>query len=254
MILAGGFGTRISEESSVRPKPMVEIGGMPILWHVMKIYASHGITDFIICCGYKGHMIKQWFANYELRHADVTFDLASGTRTLHRNGIEPWTVTLADTGEDTMTGGRVKAASKYLDKDQPFLLTYGDGVGDIDISATLSFHREHGRLATMTAVQPEGRFGAFTLAADQPLVTSFSEKPKGDGAWVNGGFFVLNPGVIDYIQDSSTVWEQEPLKQLASDGEIAAYRHKGFWMPMDTLRDRNVLEEHWNRGAPWKTW
>lgn len=254
MILAGGFGTRISEETTIRPKPMVEIGAMPILWHIMKIYSAHGLNDFVICAGYKGHMITEWFASYALHHADVTFDLRSRQTTIHRNGIEPWRVTVLDTGDRQMTGGRVKRAIPYIDN-QTFCMTYGDGVADIDITAAIAFHRQHGKKATMTAVQPEGRFGAFALSAGQNLVTSFHEKPKGDGAWTNGGFFVLEPSVDGYIEGDDTVWEHQPLQRLAEEGELAAYRHGDFWMPMDTLRDKHVLEELWNSGkAPWKCW
>ena len=254
MILAGGYGTRISEESSVRPKPMVEIGNMPILWHIMKIYSAHGINDFVICCGYKGHQIKEWFSTYRLRHTDFTLDMRSGDTVIHNNGIDPWKVTLVDTGEGTMTGGRIKRAAEYLDSG-PFLLTYGDGVSDVDITASIKFHREHGQLATMTAVQPDGRFGAITLANGQTFLEDFSEKPKGDGAWINAGFFVLDKSVVDLIDSDDTVWELEPLQKLASKQQIAAFRHEGFWMPMDTLRDKNVLEEYWNSGnPPWKCW
>jgi glucose-1-phosphate cytidylyltransferase len=256
MILAGGFGTRITEESTVRPKPMVEIGSMPILWHIMKIYSAHGLNDFVICAGYKGHVITDWFASYALHHADVTFDLRARQTTIHRNGIEPWRVTVVDTGEQSMTGGRVKRALPYVG-DETFCLTYGDGVADVDMSKLIAFHRQHRKKATMTAVQPEGRFGAFSLAADQHLVTAFREKPRGDGdgAWVNGGFFVLEPSVADYIDGDDTVWEQRPLQSLAEQGELTAYKHENFWMPMDTLRDKHVLEDLWNAGkAPWKCW
>ena len=254
MILAGGFGTRISEESSVRPKPMVEIGGMPILWHIMKIYSAHGLNDFIICCGYKGHMIKEWFKNHRLRHADVTFDFRSGHTEVHNNGIEPWRVTLVDTGENTMTGGRIKRAAHYIDEKE-FCLTYGDGVGNVDIRSTIAFHRTHRRKVTMTAVQPEGRFGVFTLAPGEQEIRHFREKPKGEGAWANAGFFVLDSSVIEYIDGNSTPWETEPLQRLAAEGEVMARRHSGFWMPMDTLRDKNVLETMWEGGnPPWKCW
>ena len=254
MILAGGFGTRISEETAVRPKPMVEIGPMPILWHIMKIYSSYGLNDFVICTGYKGHVITEWFASYALHHADVMFDLRTRETKVLRNGTEPWRVTVVDTGDLSMTGGRVRRALPYVDGDT-FCMTYGDGVADIDISRLIAFHREHGRKATMTAVQPEGRFGVFALGADQSLVTSFREKPRGDGAWANGGFFVLEPSVVDYIDGDDTVWEQRPLQILAEQGELAAYKHESFWMPMDTLRDKHVLEGLWNSGrAPWKCW
>ena len=254
MILAGGFGSRISEESSVRPKPMVEIGGMPILWHIMKIYSHFGINDFIVCCGYKGYVIKDWFASYLHRSADVTFDFGKNDTVIHAAQTEPWRVTLADTGENTMTGGRIKRASRYLDGDT-FCLTYGDGVSDVDIASSLDFHYRHGKKATMTAIQPNQRFGVFRLAADEDMVTHFSEKPKGDGVWANGGFFVLNRSVIDYIEDDETIWEVGPLQRLAEDGELVANRHTGFWMPMDNLHDKNSLEEIWGSGrAPWKYW
>jgi glucose-1-phosphate cytidylyltransferase len=254
VILAGGYGTRISEESSVKPKPMVEIGGKPILWHIMKIYAAHDITDFIICCGYKGHIIKEYFSNYFLYHSDVTFDMQNNCMEVHRNSAEPWRVTLVDTGESTMTGGRLKRVCEYIGA-ETFCFTYGDGVSDINMHRLIEFHRNQQSLATMTAVQPPGRFGAFTLGHEQMRVTSFREKPEGDGAWVNGGFFVLEPRVLDYITDDATIWEREPLDQLARDGMLSAYRHTGFWQPMDTLRDKMVLDELWagNR-APWKLW
>jgi glucose-1-phosphate cytidylyltransferase len=254
VVLAGGFGTRISEESSVRPKPMIEIGNKPILWHIMKIYSAHGINDFIICCGYKGHLIKDYFANYHLHSADVTFDIKNHTTTVHRSEAEPWRVTCIETGEKTMTGGRLKRASDYLDGDT-FCLTYGDGVSNIDISSSLLYHKQHGKLATLSAVQSPGRFGAFTLQADHGAVESFREKPKGDGAWINGGFFVLEPGVIDHIPDDSTVWEREPMETLAKAGNLQAWRHDDFWQSMDTLRDKMYLEELWAEGAPpWKIW
>jgi glucose-1-phosphate cytidylyltransferase len=253
VILAGGFGTRISEESVVRPKPMVEIGGRPILWHIMHIYAAHGITDFVVCCGYKGHMIKEYFANYLLRSADVTFDLRANTTEIHQHETEPWRVTLADTGEHTMTGGRLRRVRKYL-PDETFCLTYGDGLTNLSITQLIAFHRQQSTLATLTAVQPPGRFGAFSLEAEQVRVTQFREKPRGDGAWINGGFFVLEPGVFDYIDGDDSVWEQEPMRALASDGQLAAYRFDGFWQNMDTLRDKMVLEELWESGnAPWRT-
>lgn len=254
MILAGGFGTRISEESVVRPKPMVEIGSMPILWHIMKIYSAHGLNDFVICCGYKGHVIKEWFASYAQRQADITFDFRTQTTELHNVSTEPWRVTLVETGENTMTGGRIKRAARYIG-DEPFCLTYGDGVGSVDISALLRFHDAHGRKVSMTAVQPEGRFGVFTLPPTGDIVHGFREKPKGDGAWANAGFFVLDPSVMHYIDDDRSVWEAEPLQHLAAEGQVAAFRHDGFWMPMDTLRDRRVLEDYWATGkAPWKNW
>lgn len=254
MILAGGFGTRISEESTVRPKPMVEIGSMPILWHIMKIYSAHGINDFVICCGYKGHMIKQWFAEFRNREADITFDFRSHTTEVHSNCMEPWRVTLAETGLNTMTGGRIKQAQRYIG-DEPFCLTYGDGVGDVDITQSIEFHKSTGKKVTMTAVQPEGRFGTFTLGPGQQELKSFHEKPKGDGAWINAGYFVCEPDIVDYIEDDATVWENEPLQRLAAENEVVANKHEGFWMPMDTLRDRNVLEGMWEQNkAPWKIW
>lgn len=254
VVLAGGFGTRISEESSVRPKPMIEIGHRPILWHIMKIYSAHGINDFIICCGYKGHIIRDYFANYHLHSADVTFDIKGSTTLVHRSDAEPWRVTCIETGEKTMTGGRLRRAADYLDG-ETFFLTYGDGVSNIDINASLAYHRGHGKLATLSAVQSPGRFGAFTLHAEHGGVESFREKPKGDGAWINGGFFVLEPGVIDHIADDSTVWEREPMEELARSGNLQAWRHDDFWQSMDTLRDKMYLEELWvNGNPPWKVW
>ena len=254
VILAGGYGTRLSEETGVRPKPMVEIGGRPILWHIMKIYSSYDINECIICCGYKGHVIKEYFANYFLSRSDVTFDLKNNKTEIHQNDAEPWIVTLVDTGDETMTGGRLKRVRDYIG-DETFCFTYGDGLSDIDIRQLVTFHREQGTLATMTAVQPPGRFGAFNLAQGQTKVSSFREKPHGDGAWINGGFFVLEPGVMDYIEGDSTVWEQEPLHNLAKDGMLSAHRHYGFWHPMDTLRDKNVLQQIWDSGTtPWKIW
>jgi len=254
MILAGGIGTRISEESAVKPKPMVEIGGRPILWHIMKTYLAHGLSDFIICCGYKGHVIKQFFRDYHLFTADVRFDMRSNQTTLLHSKSEPWRVTLVDTGLETMTGGRIRRAAEYLD-DAPFCCTYGDGVGDVDITRLIGFHREQGTLATVTAVQPPGRFGVFSLHSDQVRVPQFNEKPQGDGAWVNGGFFVLEREVIDMIDSDDTVWEREPLERLAAEGQLSAFRHTGFWQPMDTLRDKQVLESMWDAGkAPWKCW
>ena len=254
VILAGGLGTRLSEETGVRPKPMVEIGDEPILWHVMKIYSSYGINDFVVCLGYKGHVIKDYFANYCLRVGEMTFDLAMGTMTMHRNKAEPWRVTLVDTGADSMTGGRLKRVRDHVE-DGSFCLTYGDGVGDVDIGALVRFHRAHGRLATLTAVQPPGRFGAFNLPVDSSAVETFQEKPQGDGAWINGGFFVLEPAALDTIDGDSTVWEHGPLNRLSALGQLMAYRHTGFWQPMDTLRDKSVLTELWNSGrAPWKVW
>ncbi|MFQ5604259.1 MAG: glucose-1-phosphate cytidylyltransferase [bacterium] len=254
VILAGGYGTRISEESTIRPKPMVEIGGQPILWHVMKIYSAFGINDFIICCGYKGYMIKEYFAHYFLYRADIRFDVKNNTQEILQNGAEPWKVALIDTGISTMTGGRMKRIRQYLDN-EPFCMTYGDGVANVNIQRLVEFHQQQGASATMTAVQPPGRFGAFKLGSDEFKVDSFREKPHGDGAWVNGGFFVLEPEVFDYIDNDSTVWEKEPLENLARDHKLSAYKHKGFWQPMDTLRDKNVLEELWQCGEPpWKVW
>jgi len=254
VILAGGYGTRLSEETVVKPKPMVEIGDKPILWHIMKIYSAHGINDFIICLGYKGYIIKEYFANYLLYMSDVTFNLRKNKMEVHQNGTEPWKVTLVDTGENTMTGGRLKRVRDYIGN-ETFCLTYGDGVTDVNIKNLIDFHRDQKALATLTAVQSPGRFGAFKLEQDQCKISAFKEKPKGDGAWINGGFFVVDPSVIDYIKDDSTVWEREPLEKLAHDGELAAYRHNGFWHPMDTLRDKNVLEDLWKSGkAPWKIW
>jgi glucose-1-phosphate cytidylyltransferase len=252
VILAGGLGTRISEEALFKPKPMIEVGGKPILWHIMKIYSSHGIGDFIICCGHMGYVIKEYFANYFLHMSNVTFDMKNNRMKVHQNHAEPWKVTLVDTGEDSMTGGRLKRVRDYLD-DEDFCFTYGDGVSNVNVAATIAFHREHGRLATITGVQPPGRFGALELSDDR--VTSFEEKPKGDGAWINGGFFVLSPNAIDYVDDDATVWERSPLNRLAHDGQLRAYLHNGFWQPMDTLRDKNYLEGLWRSGnAPWKVW
>ncbi|MCW3056728.1 MAG: glucose-phosphate cytidylyltransferase [Solirubrobacterales bacterium] len=252
VILAGGFGSRLSEETAVRPKPMVEIGGKPMLWHIMKIYAAHGIDDFVICLGYKGYLIKEYFANYYLHTCDVSFDLAKGDMEVHRSETEPWRVTLVDTGEQTMTGGRLKRVLTYVG-DEDFCFTYGDGVADVDITALIKFHREHGRRATVTAVQPPGRFGALDLEDD--VVRDFEEKPRGDGAWTNGGFFVLSPEIDGYIDGDDTVWEQEPMRTLAREGQLVSYRHGGFWQAMDTLRDRNHLEQLWSSGgAPWRRW
>lgn len=251
VLLAGGLGTRISEETSVRPKPMVEIGGKPILWHIMKIYAAHGLTDFIVCCGYKGYLIKEYFANYFLHMSDVTIDLAKNTLEVHQKKAEPWRVTLVDTGETTQTGGRLRRVRDYIDGD--FCMTYGDGVGSVNITELLAFHRAHGKQATMTAVQPPGRFGALEMDGTQ--IRSFMEKPTGDGGWINGGFFVLNPSVIDLIEGDETLWERQPLEALAKSDQLQAYFHPGFWQPMDTLRDKTHLEELWTSGtAPWKTW
>jgi glucose-1-phosphate cytidylyltransferase len=254
VILAGGFGTRISEETGVKPKPMVEIGDKPILWHIMKIYASADINEFIICLGYKGYVIKEYFATYSLHMSDVTFDLRRNNMQVHQNGTEPWKVTLVDTGEKTMTGGRLKRIKDYIG-DETFCLTYGDGLTDLNIQTLIAFHRDQKTLATLTAVQPPGRFGAFSLEHDQTVIPTFKEKPQGDGAWINGGFFVLEPQVIDYIHGDATVWEQEPMENLAREGKLAAYRHYGYWQNMDTLRDKNVLEELWQSDdPPWKIW
>jgi glucose-1-phosphate cytidylyltransferase len=253
VILAGGLGTRISEETHLKPKPMIEIGGKPILWHIMKMYSAHGVNDFIICCGYKGYVIKEYFANYFLHMSDVTFDMASNRMEVHQQHAEPWRVTLVDTGEETMTGGRLKRVVPYLSGEKEFCFTYGDGVGDVDITALIDFHRASGKLATLTATQPPGRFGALSLSGEQ--VTSFKEKPQGDGNWINGGFFVLSPKVIERIAGDATLWEKEPMESLANDGEFSAYFHRGFWQPLDTLRDKTLLEELWSRGkAPWKVW
>ena len=254
VILAGGFGSRLSEETQVRPKPMVEIGGKPILWHIMKIYGHYGINDFIICCGYKGYMIKEYFANYFLHQNDCRFDLKSNRMEVLRNGAEPWSVTLIDTGEETMTGGRLKRVREFIGE-ETFFVTYGDGVSDIDLGALLRFHREQGAVATLTATQPPGRFGALTLGNSDTFVDAFREKPGGDGAWINGGYFVLEARALDYIAGDSTVWEREPLEQLALAGALAAFKHRGFWQPMDTLRDKMALEELWASGkAPWRVW
>ena len=256
VILAGGLGTRISEETHLKPKPMIEIGGKPILWHILKIYSSHGINDFIICAGYKGYIIKEYFSNYFLHMADVTFDMEHNKLNVHQKMAEPWRVTVVDTGDSTMTGGRLARVAEHLDEG-PFCFTYGDGVSNVDISALVEFHRKHGRLATLTAVQPPGRYGALDFNAENPeLVNEFLEKPEGDGAWINGGFFVLDKKAIDYIKNGDdTVWEREPMEHLAKDGQLAAYRHRDFWQPMDTLRDMKELEKLWSSGkAPWKTW
>jgi len=252
VILAGGLGTRLAEETVLRPKPMIEIGGKPILWHIMKIYAAHGVNDFVVCLGYKGYMIKEYFANYFLHSSDVTFDLASNRMEIHNNSAEPWRVTLVDTGEDTMTGGRLKRVAPHLGSDD-FCMTYGDGVADIDVTALIAHHRAAGRLATVTAVQPPGRYGSLDL--DGLQVTGFREKPPGDGGWINGGFFVLSPKVIDYVEGSQIIWEREPMERLAAEGQLTAFKHAGFWRPMDTLRDKTLLEELWSSGAaPWKSW
>ncbi|GAA0751440.1 glucose-1-phosphate cytidylyltransferase [Ideonella azotifigens] len=253
VILAGGLGTRLSEETATRPKPMVEIGGKPILWHILKMYSHHGINDFVICCGYKGYVIKEYFANYFLHMSDVTFDMAHNKMEVHSKRAEPWSVTLVDTGDDSMTGGRLRRVAKYVENEEAFCFTYGDGVSDIDISASIAFHRAHGKSATLTATFPPGRFGALDMKDGR--VNSFREKPKGDGAMINGGFFVLSPKVLSELKDDSTIWEQEPLVNLADRGELMAFEHGGFWQPMDTLRDKHHLEELWASGrAPWKKW
>jgi glucose-1-phosphate cytidylyltransferase len=249
VILAGGVGTRISEESSVRPKPLIEIGHHPILWHIMRIYGSYGLTEFVICCGYKGHLLKEYFANYYLRNSDVTFDLAKNNIFYHKTYAEPWSVTLIDTGDDTLTGGRLKRIRDYIGG-ETFCMTYGDGVANIDVKELINFHRSEGRFATLTAVQPPGRFGAFMLSEGENRLQHFREKPVGDGAWINGGFFVLEPQVLDYIKDDKTVWEQEPMEKLTIEGQMSAYRHTGFWQNMDTLRDKMYLEKLWDSGNP----
>lgn len=254
VILAGGLGTRISEETSIKPKPMVEIGGKPILWHIMKIYSAYGINEFIICLGYKGYIIKEYFANYYTHMSDVTFDLSNNSKKIHNSKAENWKVTLVDTGEETMTGGRIKRIYNYIRNDPAFCLTYGDGVADVNITELIKFHESHKKLATMTATQPPGRFGALSINQKQQI-TEFREKPAGDGSFINGGFFVLSPKVIDYIEDDNTLWEQEPLVNLAQDKQLMAFKHNGFWQPMDTLRDKNYLEELWSLGkSPWKIW
>ena len=253
VILAGGLGTRISEETSIKPKPMIEIGGKPILWHIMKTYSHFGINDFVVCCGYKGYVIKEYFANYFLHMSDVTFDMATNQMQVHRINAEPWKVTLVDTGDETMTGGRIKRIASYVEGEEIFCLTYGDGVCDVDITALIQFHKQQKVKATVTATVPPGRFGALDISGER--VKTFMEKPKGDGSMINGGFFVLSPKVIEYIADDQTLWEREPLERLAQEGNLAAYQHHGFWQPMDTLRDKNLLEELWSSGkAPWKVW
>lgn len=253
VILAGGLGTRISEETHLKPKPMIEIGGKPILWHIMKLYSAHGVNDFVICCGYRGYVIKEYFANYFLHMSDVTFDMSQNNMEVHQHSAEPWRVTLVDTGENTLTGGRLRRVADHITHEDAFCFTYGDGLSNVDIGATIQFHQQHGKLATVTAVQPPGRYGALRLAAGQ--VTGFMEKPRGDGGLINGGFFVLSPKVLDLIADDQTSWEDKPLSQLAAMGEMMAYEHHGFWQPMDTLRDKNQLEELWTTGkAPWQVW
>lgn len=253
VILAGGLGTRISEETHLKPKPMIEIGGRPILWHIMKMYSHYGVNDFIICCGYKGYVIKEYFANYFLHMSDVTFDMSNNSMQVHQGKAEPWRVTLVDTGDETMTGGRLKRVAAYLKDEDFFCMTYGDGVSNVDINELLTFHKTHGAKATVTATLPPGRFGALDIKGDK--VTGFKEKPKGDGAMINGGFFVLSPSVIDLVKDDATIWEREPIETLASEGQLTVFQHAGFWQPMDTLRDKTHLEELWSSGeAPWKVW
>ena len=254
VILAGGLGTRISEETGLKPKPMIEIGQKPILWHIMKMYSMHGVNDFIICCGYKGYVIKEYFANYFLHTSDVTFDMKKNTMKIHQNKSEPWTVTVVDTGENSMTGGRLKRVREFIDNEEQFCFTYGDGVSDVDITKLIKYHKSHGKDATLTATRPPGRYGALNIT-DSGLVNNFQEKPDGDGSWINGGFFVLSPNVIDRIDGDETTWEAEPLKTLAADGQLSAFKHNGFWQPMDTLREKSLLNDLWDKGiAPWKTW
>lgn len=255
VILAGGFGSRLSEETSIRPKPMVEIGGRPILWHIMKSYSFHGVNEFVICCGYKGHIIKEYFWKYFIFESDFTIDLSRDNQVeIHKQNVEPWKITLVDTGEATLKGGRIRRVREHLG-DEPFCLTYGDGVCDIDLAKLIEFHNQHNGIATLTAVQTEGRFGAFRLSSEQSVVTDFREKPSSDGAWINGGFFVLDPSAIDYIRDDSTDWERGPLERISREGQLHAYRHTGFWHPMDTLNDKHALETMWKNGtAPWKKW
>jgi glucose-1-phosphate cytidylyltransferase len=253
VILAGGLGTRISEETHLKPKPMIEIGGKPILWHIMKMYSGHGVNDFLVCCGYRGYLIKEYFANYFLHMSDVTFDMSENKMEVHQKNAEPWKVTLVDTGEDTLTGGRLKRVSEYIRSEESFCFTYGDGLSDVDIGASILFHQQHGKLATVTAVAPPGRYGALECSGDQ--VTGFSEKPRGDGGMINGGFFILSPKCLDLIAGDDVSWEGAPLTQLASAGQMMAFEHHGFWQPMDTLRDKNHLEQLWLSGnAPWKNW
>jgi glucose-1-phosphate cytidylyltransferase len=253
VLLAGGLGTRLSEETSIRPKPMVEIGGMPILWHIMKIYSSHGFNDFVVCLGYKGYIIKEYFANYFLHKSDVTIDLKNNSLKVHDTQAEPWTITLVDTGNDTMTGGRIKRIRQHVG-DETFMLTYGDGVGNIDIESLLEFHKKGKKYCTVTSVQPSGRFGVLNITEGNQ-VHSFYEKPKGDGAWINGGYFVCEPQIFNYLKDDSTIWEKEPMEMIASEGQMQAYKHEGFWRPMDTLKDKHDLNDVWDNGVPlWKTW
>lgn len=254
VILAGGHGTRLSEETDLKPKPLVEIGGKPILWHIMKIYSTHGINEFIICCGYKGYLIKEYFANYFLYQSDITFKMQDNSMKVHQNNVEPWKVTLVDTGENTMTGGRLKRIKEYIKDEENFCFTYGDGLGDIDISALIKFHQNHGKQATITATRPPGRYGALKFGP-KDIVESFQEKPDGEGSWINGGFFILKPRVIDLIKDDQISWENEPLVNLAQNNQLFAFKHEGFWQPMDTLREKIMLNEMWNKGsAPWKIW
>lgn len=253
VILAGGFGTRLSEETVVKPKPMVEIGGKPMLWHIMKIYSHFGHNEFVICLGYKGYLIKEYFANYFLHMADVTFDMEHNTMNVHNKNAEPWKVTLVDTGDSTLTGGRIKRVREYV-QDETFMMTYGDGVADVDVEALIDTHQKAGRLATVTAVQPSGRFGALDLQQDGK-VSGFQEKPRGDGSWINGGFFVLEPGILNYIDNDETIWERAPMERLSKDGQLGSFKHTGYWKPMDTLRDKLELEQKWEQGdAPWKLW
>lgn len=253
VILAGGLGTRISEETHLKPKPMIEIGGKPILWHIMKLYSAHGINEFVICCGYKGYVIKEYFANYFLHMSDVTFDMSNNSMQVHQRNAEPWKVTLVDTGEQTLTGGRLKRVAEYIKNEDAFCFTYGDGLSNVNITELVKFHKQHGKLATVTGVQPPGRYGALELKENQ--VTGFAEKPKGDGGWINGGFFVLSPQCIDYIDNDQSSWEGAPLMHLAQTGQLMAYEHEGFWQPMDTLREKTLLESLWESGeAPWKVW
>ncbi len=253
VILAGGYGTRLSEETLIKPKPLVEIGGKPILWHIMKCYSHYDINEFIICCGYKGYMIKEYFANYILHMSDVTIDMTNNSMEVHQQYTEPWRVTLVDTGENTLTGGRLKRVGKYIQDDDFFFFTYGDGLSDVDFSMEANFHTSHGKLATILAVRPPGRYGALTIKDTK--VCGFEEKPSGDGGWINGGFFILSPGVLDYISGDQSSWEREPIENLAHDGELMAFKHYGFWQPMDTLREKNILESLWESGkAPWKVW